>query len=128
MPRVQTAFAERLGIDMPILGFSHSTDVTAAITKAGGLGVYGIAHDPPDTVGARVRQQQLVALAAQPATAAAKQHHRESYGCARRPSHRGWHDREADALVIDGVLCKESAGIPKSPLRRSASARAAAPD
>lgn len=54
MPRVQTAFADRLGIDMPILGFSHSIDVTAAITKAGGMGVYGIAHDPPESVAARV--------------------------------------------------------------------------
>lgn len=54
MSKIETRFAERLGIDMPILGFSHSTDVTAAITAAGGLGVYGIAHDPPDQVPARI--------------------------------------------------------------------------
>lgn len=50
MTRIHTPFAERLGIDVPILGFCHSTEVAAAITAAGGLGVYGLAHDPPDQV------------------------------------------------------------------------------
>jgi hypothetical protein len=54
MVTIKTKFAERVGIGTPILGFSHSVDVTAAITKAGGMGVYGIAHDPPETVPARV--------------------------------------------------------------------------
>ncbi len=54
MSKIKTKFTERIGIDMPILGFSHSTDVTAALTKAGGMGVYGIAHDPPDKVQARI--------------------------------------------------------------------------
>ena len=54
MAKIKTAFTERLGIDLPILGFSHSTDVTAAISKAGGMGVYGIAHDPPDMVPSRL--------------------------------------------------------------------------
>ncbi|MDP6688568.1 MAG: nitronate monooxygenase [Alphaproteobacteria bacterium] len=60
MAKIKTRLAERLGIDIPILGFSHSVDVTAAITKAGGMGVYGIAHDPPDNVPvkiAAIRQQ-----------------------------------------------------------------------
>ncbi|MBT7666718.1 MAG: nitronate monooxygenase [Rhodospirillaceae bacterium] len=50
MVKIRTKLAERLGIDLPIFGFSHSVDVTAAITNSGGLGVYGIAHDPPDAV------------------------------------------------------------------------------
>lgn len=49
-PALRTDFARALGIDLPILGFTHSTEVAAAITRAGGLGVYGIAHDEPDQV------------------------------------------------------------------------------
>ena len=56
MAQIKTAFAERLGIDLPIFGFSHSVDVTAAISKAGALGVYGIAHDPPDVVPTRIKE------------------------------------------------------------------------
>ena len=55
MAQIKTAFAERLGIDLPIFGFSHSVDVTAAISEAGALGVYGIAHDPPETVPSRIK-------------------------------------------------------------------------
>lgn len=47
MPKIRTPLTENLGLDVPIFGFSHSADVTAAISKAGGIGVYGIAHDPP---------------------------------------------------------------------------------
>ncbi len=54
MAKIKTRLAERLGIDIPILGFSHSVDVTAAITKAGGMGVYGIAHDPPENVPVKI--------------------------------------------------------------------------
>ncbi len=54
MAKIKTGFSERLGIDMPIFGFSHSVDVTASLTKAGGMGVYGIAHDPPEAVQARI--------------------------------------------------------------------------
>ncbi len=54
MSKIKTKFAERLGIDMPIFGFSHSVDVTAALTNAGGMGVYGIAHDPPENVQTRI--------------------------------------------------------------------------
>ncbi|MCP3991112.1 MAG: nitronate monooxygenase, partial [Actinomycetia bacterium] len=50
MASIRTDFAARLGIDVPILGFTHEVEVAAAITRAGGLGVYGIAHDPPEQV------------------------------------------------------------------------------
>lgn len=32
---------EKLGIEVPIFGFSHCRDVVAAVTNAGGMGVYG---------------------------------------------------------------------------------------
>ena len=44
---MRTAVTDLLGIEFPILGFSHCRDVVAAISKAGGLGVLGaVAHSP----------------------------------------------------------------------------------
>ena len=44
---MRTAITELLGIDIPILAFSHCRDVVAAVTKAGGMGVLGaVAHSP----------------------------------------------------------------------------------
>ncbi|MBL6953380.1 MAG: nitronate monooxygenase [Alphaproteobacteria bacterium] len=54
MTKIKTPLAEKLGLDLPIFGFSHSPEVTAEITKSGGMGVYGIAHDPPDQVPAKL--------------------------------------------------------------------------
>ncbi len=44
---MRTAVTERLGIEFPILAFSHCRDVVAAVTNAGGMGVLGaVAHSP----------------------------------------------------------------------------------
>lgn len=44
---MKTAVTEMLGIDIPILAFTHCRDVVAAVTKAGGLGVLGaVSHSP----------------------------------------------------------------------------------
>jgi NAD(P)H-dependent flavin oxidoreductase YrpB (nitropropane dioxygenase family) len=44
---VKTAVADMLGIEYPILAFSHCRDVVAAVTNAGGFGVLGaVAHTP----------------------------------------------------------------------------------
>ncbi len=44
---MKTAATDMLGIEFPILAFSHCRDVVAAVTKAGGLGVLGaVAHSP----------------------------------------------------------------------------------
>jgi NAD(P)H-dependent flavin oxidoreductase YrpB (nitropropane dioxygenase family) len=44
---VRTAITDLLGIDVPILAFSHCRDVVAAVSKAGGYGVLGaVAHSP----------------------------------------------------------------------------------
>jgi len=44
---MKTAVAEMLGIEYPILAFSHCRDVVAAVTNAGGFGVLGaVAHTP----------------------------------------------------------------------------------
>lgn len=39
-----------LGIDFPILAFSHCRDVVVAVSKAGGLGVLGMARMSPSRV------------------------------------------------------------------------------
>ena len=44
---MQTRVCEMLGIEFPILAFSHCRDVVAEVTKAGGFGVLGaVAHSP----------------------------------------------------------------------------------
>ncbi len=40
-PRIRTALCDQLGIDYPIVGFTPSEHVAAAISRAGGLGVLG---------------------------------------------------------------------------------------
>lgn len=44
---MRTIVTDLLGIEFPILAFSHCRDVVAAVSKAGGLGVLGaVAHTP----------------------------------------------------------------------------------
>ena len=44
---MRTKVTEMLGVEFPILAFSHCRDVIAAVTKAGGFGVLGaVAHTP----------------------------------------------------------------------------------
>ena len=38
---MRTPVCELLGIDFPLLAFSHTRDVVAAVTNAGGFGVLG---------------------------------------------------------------------------------------
>lgn len=56
MTNIQTPLCRRLGIELPIFGFSHSVAATAAITNAGGYGVYGAARDEPVVVAARLAE------------------------------------------------------------------------
>jgi NAD(P)H-dependent flavin oxidoreductase YrpB (nitropropane dioxygenase family) len=45
--QMKTAVADMLGVEYPILAFSHCRDVVAAVTNAGGFGVLGaVAHTP----------------------------------------------------------------------------------
>ncbi len=46
---MKTAITEMLGIDVPILAFTHCRDVVAAVSRAGGMGVLGaVAHSPEE--------------------------------------------------------------------------------
>lgn len=45
-----TPLCDRLGVRLPIFGFSHSPDVVVALARAGGFGVLGLARELPDDV------------------------------------------------------------------------------
>ena len=46
----------RLGIRLPIFGLAHRIEVAAAISRAGGLGVYAAARDGPHELQKKLRQ------------------------------------------------------------------------
>jgi NAD(P)H-dependent flavin oxidoreductase YrpB (nitropropane dioxygenase family) len=45
---MNTPLCRRLGIEFPLFAFSHSRDVVAAVSKAGGMGVFGAAAYSPE--------------------------------------------------------------------------------
>lgn len=47
---MKTAICEMLGIDLPLLAFSHCRDVVAAVTNAGGFGVLGVGAADPEAL------------------------------------------------------------------------------
>ena len=64
MPRrhcPRTPICHQLRIETPIFGFAHSVEVAAAISNAGGLGVYGATRDTPEEIEERLAKlRQLV--------------------------------------------------------------------
>ncbi len=52
---MRTEVCERLGIEYPILAFSHCRDVVAAVTNAGGFGVLGATALMPEELDAELR-------------------------------------------------------------------------
>ena len=50
------SLCQRLGIRLPIFGLAHRIEVAAAISRAGGLGVYAAARDGPDELADKLRQ------------------------------------------------------------------------
>ena len=53
---LRNALCERLGIEVPIFGFSHSVDVTVALAEAGGFPVFGAARETPDRIEADLKE------------------------------------------------------------------------
>src|SRR6185312_6293625 len=45
---MKTPICDMLGIDIPVLAFSHCRDVVAAVTNAGGFGVLGASSHTPE--------------------------------------------------------------------------------
>ncbi len=50
MKSLRTAFCDRLGITVPIFGFSHSIEVTVSLAEAGGYPVFGAAREGPEKI------------------------------------------------------------------------------
>lgn len=53
---LKNPLCERLGIELPIFGFSHSVDVTVALAMAGGFPVFGAARETPDKIASELRE------------------------------------------------------------------------
>jgi NAD(P)H-dependent flavin oxidoreductase YrpB (nitropropane dioxygenase family) len=45
---MNSPICKMLGIEFPLLAFSHCRDVVAAVSRAGGMGVFGAVNLPPD--------------------------------------------------------------------------------
>jgi NAD(P)H-dependent flavin oxidoreductase YrpB (nitropropane dioxygenase family) len=52
---MKSKMCEMFGVDVPIFAFSHCRDVVVEVSKAGGLGVLGMARMHPDRVEAELR-------------------------------------------------------------------------
>jgi NAD(P)H-dependent flavin oxidoreductase YrpB (nitropropane dioxygenase family) len=51
---MNTQIAKELGLEFPIFAFTHCRDVVAAVSKAGGLGVFGVAAHSADALRAEL--------------------------------------------------------------------------
>ncbi len=47
---MKSVICDMLGIEFPLVAFSHCRDVVAAVSKAGGFGVFGAGRYTPDTI------------------------------------------------------------------------------
>ena len=45
---MKSVICEMLGIEFPLLAFSHCRDVVAAVSRAGGMGVFGAVRYSPE--------------------------------------------------------------------------------
>ncbi|QTH20287.1 nitronate monooxygenase [Rhizorhabdus wittichii] len=52
---MNSKLCEMFGIDLPIFAFSHCRDVVAEVSKAGGMGVLGVARSTPEQVEEELR-------------------------------------------------------------------------
>lgn len=52
---MQSRICQMLGIEFPLLAFSHCRDVVAEVSRAGGLGVFGAVTLPPDRLEEELR-------------------------------------------------------------------------
>ena len=50
MSTIWSPMCDRFGIDSPIFGFAHDVETVAAITNAGGFGVYGATRRFPEEI------------------------------------------------------------------------------
>lgn len=51
---MRTKLADELGLEFPVFAFTHCRDVAAAVSKAGGMGVFGVAAHSADSLEAEL--------------------------------------------------------------------------
>ncbi|MBL6708991.1 MAG: nitronate monooxygenase, partial [Pseudomonadales bacterium] len=56
MSVIWSPMCDRFGIDSPIFGFAHDVETVAAITNAGGFGVYGATRRFPEEISQELAQ------------------------------------------------------------------------
>lgn len=49
-PALTTRICTRLGARLPIFGFAHSLEVVAAVSRAGGIGIWGATRNTPEEI------------------------------------------------------------------------------
>ena len=52
---MKTPICEMFGIEFPLIAFTHCRDVVVAVSKAGGMGVFGAVAHPPDRLEEELR-------------------------------------------------------------------------
>jgi len=52
---LRTRLCEEYGCEIPLVGFAHTRDVVAAVTNAGGIGMYGVNALAPERIRADIR-------------------------------------------------------------------------
>ncbi len=52
---MKTPVCEMFGIEFPLIAFTHCRDVVVAVSKAGGMGVFGAVAHPPDSLEEELR-------------------------------------------------------------------------
>ncbi|HKN92059.1 MAG TPA: nitronate monooxygenase, partial [Acidimicrobiia bacterium] len=52
---MRTSICDQLGMEYPVLAFSHCRDVVAAVTRGGGFGVLGATTLTPDQLEVELR-------------------------------------------------------------------------
>ena len=56
---MQSKLCKQLGIDFPLFAFSHCRDVAAAVSRAGGMGVFGAVTLTPDQLEQELRRGSI---------------------------------------------------------------------
>lgn len=96
----------RLGIQVPIFGLAHRIEVAAAISRAGGLGVYAAARDGPDELAAKLAELRTlcpghpVGVDLLLPTALPEQNTLESIAAAVPEGHRRWVQQLAERHAV----------------------------
>lgn len=94
--RLCNPLCQRLGIQVPVFGLAHRIEVAAAISRAGGLGVYAAARDGPDELAGKLRAlralcpDQPVGVDLLLPTSLPDQHSAEAVAAAVPEGHRRW--------------------------------------